>query len=512
MYQSRFFFFRLAKALQLVLPGARLLECYSQQKDELMMVFVLADGNEFCIRADLSNAAGILSFPAEPGRSRANSVSLFAALQSSRVEEVEAFPGDRLFRFRFDNGLRLCFKMYGQRSNLILHDEHRVLSVFNHHLKKDMDMLPLPAQQVKNEFCWHPDPEELRRRCPGFTRHLWQYWENQAQTANEADKPVLFAAMVATLCGNGPMHLCRRDDQVFLSFFPEEEILYSSSDPLEISSRYYRLFWQVNKFEQEKKQALQWLGQKHIQALERIRLLDSDIPAILNDAGYRLQADLLMAYAHQIPKGTERVKLPAFDGSGEVEIRLKKDLSVHENAERLYRKARGKLADLERIRQNLAQWQQTALELEAALKEVAALQDTRTLRKAMAAFEKTGRENDDAELPFHLIYFMQYEIRVGKNARGNEELLRISHKDDHWLHARDVPGSHVVVRKKKAATTPEPVLQRAAELAAFYSRGKTESLCPVMLTERKYVRKIKGAAAGMVKVEREKTLLVSPKP
>jgi predicted ribosome quality control (RQC) complex YloA/Tae2 family protein len=69
----------------------------------------------------------------------------------------------------------------------------------------------------------------------------------------------------------------------------------------------------------------------------------------------------------------------------------------------------------------------------------------------------------------------------------------------------------VLIRKKKNQNTPQPVLERAAELAAFHSKGRNESLCPVMLTERKFVRKIKGAAAGQVKVEKEKTLLVSPR-
>jgi predicted ribosome quality control (RQC) complex YloA/Tae2 family protein len=194
-----------------------------------------------------------------------------------------------------------------------------------------------------------------------------------------------------------------------------------------------------------------------------------------------------------------------------VEIRLKKDLSIPENAERLYRKSRGKQADLERVQKNLSAWKEKAQELRSALLAVADCKDLKSLRKLVPAKEKPSNLQEDSDLPFHLIHFLQYEIRIGKNAKGNDELLRISHKDDHWLHARDVAGSHVLVRKRKGQNTPAPVLERAAELAAYYSRGRNESLCPVMLTERKYVRKIKGSAAGLVKVEREKTLLVSPK-
>ncbi len=84
------------------------------------------------------------------------------------------------------------------------------------------------------------------------------------------------------------------------------------------------------------------------------------------------------------------------------------------------------------------------------------------------------------------------------------------HKDDLWLHARQVPGSHVVIRMKGVAALPNGVLERAAGLAAFYSKFKTESLAPVIYTDAKFVRKIKGSAPGSVMVDREKVILVPP--
>jgi predicted ribosome quality control (RQC) complex YloA/Tae2 family protein len=245
--------------------------------------------------------------------------------------------------------------------------------------------------------------------------------------------------------------------------------------------------------------------------LDRILLLEHEVLQALQDSDFRLKADLLMAYGQNLPAGLEKVRLPAFDGSAEVEIALKKDLSITQNAERLYRKSRGKQADLERVQKSLADWKTRAAELGKTIASMEEVRDLKSLRKLLPETQNTKADQGEADLPYHQLSFMQYEIRIGKNAKGNEELLRISHKDDHWLHARDVPGSHVLIRKKKNQNTPQPVLERAAELAAFHSKGRNESLCPVMLTERKFVRKIKGAAAGQVKVEKEKTLLVSPR-
>ena len=102
-------------------------------------------------------------------------------------------------------------------------------------------------------------------------------------------------------------------------------------------------------------------------------------------------------------------------------------------------------------------------------------------------------------------------ILVGKNSKNND-LLTLKHaaKNDIWLHARGMAGSHVVIKTKAGQTLPNSVLEYAASLAAHFSKGKTDSLCPVIYTEKKYVRKIKGAPTGQVVVDKENTILVEP--
>lgn len=511
MYHSRFFFYQLALRLQPLLRGARLMEAYSQQKDELIMHFLLPEGSSFFVRADLSQGSSILSFPKETGRSRSNTANLFPEISGSVVEDVEPEMNDRYFRIRFSNGSWLCFKMFGQRSNILLHDRDKVISIFNNHLKKDLDNIPVPAGKGPEDLCWHPNPEELHRRCPGFTRRMWQYWDYISSNASAEVCAEKFRSMVSVLLHPEKLYICREKDEVFVSFFPMGEVLLESSDPLEISGRYHQLFWQVNRFHAEKEKALRQLNEEMVNLHQQTQLLESKALQSEHQYNYRLQADLLMAYGHSLPEGLEKVSLPAFDGSAEIEIKLKKDLSISANAERLYRKARGQRDDLLRIENSLRSMREKLIEIQAAIQLVSKSSGLRELQKLQSKDSGTSANPGQESQPFHQHLFMNYEIRVGKNARANDELLRISHKDDWWLHARDVPGSHVVVRIKKGSSTPAPVLQRAAELAAFHSKAGKEGLVPVMLTERKYVRKVKGAAPGQVKVEREKTLLVSPK-
>ena len=113
--------------------------------------------------------------------------------------------------------------------------------------------------------------------------------------------------------------------------------------------------------------------------------------------------------------------------------------------------------------------------------------------------------------PYRRIEIMGHEVLIGKNAIKNELLtFKTARKDDLFLHAKDVAGSHVIIRKKSSQNFPAPVIEQAASIAAFYSKNKNESLCSVLYTPRKFVRKAKGAPAGTVIVEKEKVILVKP--
>jgi predicted ribosome quality control (RQC) complex YloA/Tae2 family protein len=87
---------------------------------------------------------------------------------------------------------------------------------------------------------------------------------------------------------------------------------------------------------------------------------------------------------------------------------------------------------------------------------------------------------------------------------------KYSFKDDLWLHAKDVAGSHVLIKYQSGKNFPKEVIERAAQLAAWNSKRKNENLCPVAFTFKKFVRKRKGDPAGTVVVEREEVILVEP--
>ena len=104
-----------------------------------------------------------------------------------------------------------------------------------------------------------------------------------------------------------------------------------------------------------------------------------------------------------------------------------------------------------------------------------------------------------------------FQILVGKRAADNDQLtFRIAGSLDLWLHAADYPGSHVVVRNPNRKDIPQKTLLEAAQLAAFYSSGKSQPKAAVHYTQKKYVNKPRGAAPGLVRLASFKTILVEP--
>lgn len=100
-------------------------------------------------------------------------------------------------------------------------------------------------------------------------------------------------------------------------------------------------------------------------------------------------------------------------------------------------------------------------------------------------------------------------IYVGRNAKENDELtFKFAHSDDLWLHARGMPGSHVVVRLEKGAEPPPETIRDAATLALQYSDLKKSGKGEVIYTRRKWVKKLKGQPPGTVAVTQEKSVYV----
>jgi len=123
---------------------------------------------------------------------------------------------------------------------------------------------------------------------------------------------------------------------------------------------------------------------------------------------------------------------------------------------------------------------------------------------------KKKKDKEKKAKPLHYISSDGYDIFVGKNNAQNDELtLRIAAQDDIWLHTKNIPGSHVILRAKNGQVT-DAALEDAAHLAAYYSRARSGSLVPVDYCPRRQVKKPSGAKPGFVIYDGHKTVYITP--
>jgi predicted ribosome quality control (RQC) complex YloA/Tae2 family protein len=114
--------------------------------------------------------------------------------------------------------------------------------------------------------------------------------------------------------------------------------------------------------------------------------------------------------------------------------------------------------------------------------------------------------------PLRVVTKDGYVIWVGRNSRQNELVtFDKGSPQDWWLHARGVPGAHVIVKSADGRPLPDGVAEQAAALAAYYSANRGSSRVEVDVTQRRHVRKIKGGATGMVTYRNETTRAVAPR-
>ena len=133
------------------------------------------------------------------------------------------------------------------------------------------------------------------------------------------------------------------------------------------------------------------------------------------------------------------------------------------------------------------------------------------MRQPSPAGNREGKRSSGKKRTLPVVEVKGHPIYVGRSGSENDRVtFEIAGAEDTWLHARGVPGSHVVVRWHGVDRDDDAVLLRAAELAAFFSQSRASGRVEVDITARRFVRKIKGAGPGMVTYRNERTVSVSP--
>lgn len=492
--------------------GFTLQAAFSQEKDELVLAFA-KEGQEFFLKAIQTSTFSSLQFPQSFNRARQNSVDLFPALLGETVQEVRVHQQERSFYIRFTHQKVLLFKLFGNRSNVVLFVEEEAVELFHRKLIKDLTLdyrhMDQSFQLEKETFL--KDPLQLRKMLPTLGDLPWAYLEEHGYGALTPEQQwQLVQDMLQVLENPTHYYLTTYQKLLRLSLLPVGSIQETFTDPILALNAFvpqYRSqeYFQKNYTATHKQLSKQLEGAQKIwyQIQEQLEHWHHGTP-------YSRTADVIMANLTNIPAGSKEVELYDFYQDANRLVKLHATETPQKTAERLYKKAKNQQIELRLLQERASRKEEEVERLSSHLKLLEGLHTAQELRQFLKQ-HAPATVAQQVDLPYYAFEVMGFKVLVGKNAKSNDKLtLKHTHKDDLWLHAKDVPGSHVIIKFQPGKPFPMPVIETAAQLAAFYSKRKNDSLCPVLYTPKKYVRKPKGAAPGSVFVEREKVVLVKP--
>jgi predicted ribosome quality control (RQC) complex YloA/Tae2 family protein len=240
--------------------------------------------------------------------------------------------------------------------------------------------------------------------------------------------------------------------------------------------------------------------------------------AVGDPESLRQMGEAILAYAYQIQPGQSELVVEWMTGAAPLRVSLDPGLSASENAQSFFRRYRKAQRGASQIPLQLAQVEAEREYLDQLTQDLAMAENRPEIDAVGGALAKAGYlkrkrkpVTSPAARPLRFTSPDGFRVWVGKNALQNEELtFRRAAPDDLWLHARGIPGAHVIVQTRGQAV-PEQTIEWAAGLTAYYSRGRDDTRVAVDVVHRRYVRRLKGGRPGQVVYRDERTLRVAPR-
>lgn len=472
-------------------------------------------------------------------------------LDGAILEEMKQIENDRVVHFHFSKrnelgdlqNIILIVELMGRHSNILLVNKEsgKILDAIKHvghsqntyrTLLPGAEYVEPPLQEKKNPFKLNQEQVfQLLSTLPAMTgsalqqifqglgsdtanelaEQLQQHpnqkmatWSRFWTSITETPEPTL------TLVGNKefftpiPYLSLQGKNTTFNSFNELLDAVYS--DKAERDRVKQQGGELIKRIENERKRTVSKLAKR------QQTLKDSENAEI-----YRRNGELLTTFMQQVPRGATSVELPNYyEENQPVVIQLQPELTPNQNAQKYFQKYQKLRNAVKLIYQQIDEAQAEISYLDSVLSqlEIASPVDIEVIKEELIAegyvkkpTKKRARQEKKSQ-PERFLASDGTLLLVGRNNLQNDQLtLKTARKTDYWLHAKNIPGSHVIVKSDHPS---EATLLEAAGLAAYYSKYRHSAQVPVDYVQVKHIRKPNGAKPGYVIYENQKTLYVTP--
>lgn len=460
-------------------------------------------------------------------------------LQGALIESIEQVENDRIVEMTVSNKneigdhiqATLIIEIMGKHSNILLVDKssHKILEVIKHvgfsqnsyrTLLPGSTYIAPPSTESLNPFTIKDEKLfEILQTQETTAKHLQNLFQGLGRdTANELES-ILVSDKLSTFRNffNQETKPCLTKTSFSPVPFANQagEPFASLSDLLDT---YYKDKAERDRVKQQASELIRRVENELQKNRHKLKKQEKELLATDNAEEFRQKGELLTTFLHQVPNDQDQVILENYYTNQPITIALDKALTPNQNAQRYFKRYQKLKEAVKYLTDLIEETKATILYLEsvetvlnqAGLEEIAEIREeliqTGFIRRRQR--EKIQKRKKPEQ---YLASDGKTIIYVGRNNLQNEELtFKMARKEELWFHAKDIPGSHVVISGNLDPS--DEIKTDAAELAAFFSQGRLSNLVQVDMIEVKKLNKPTGGKPGFVTYTGQKTLRVTPDP
>ena len=460
-------------------------------------------------------------------------------LQGALIESIEQVENDRIVEMTVSNKneigdhiqATLIIEIMGKHSNILLVDKssHKILEVIKHvgfsqnsyrTLLPGSTYIAPPSTEALNPFTIKDEKLfEILQTQETTAKNLQSLFQGLGRdTANELER-ILVSEKLSTFRNffNQETKPCLTETSFSPVPFANQvgEPFDSLSDLLDT---YYKDKAERDRVKQQASELIRRVENELQKNRHKLKKQEKELLATDNAEEFRQKGELLTTFLHQVPNDQDQVILDNYYTNQPITIALDKALTPNQNAQRYFKRYQKFKEAVKYLTDLIEETKATILYLEsvetvlnqAGLEEIAEIREeliqTGFIRRRQR--EKIQKRKKPEQ---YLASDGKTIIYVGRNNLQNEELtFKMARKEELWFHAKDIPGSHVVISGNLDPS--DEVKTDAAELAAYFSQGRLSNLVQVDMIEVKKLNKPTGGKPGFVTYTGQKTLRVTPDP
>lgn len=458
-------------------------------------------------------------------------------LQGALIESIEQVENDRIVEMTVSNKneigdhiqATLIIEIMGKHSNILLVDKssHKILEVIKHvGFSQNSYRTLLPG----STYIAPPSTESLNP----FTikdEKLFEILQTQELTAKNLQS--LFQGLGRDTANELERILVSEKLSAFRNFFNQETkpcLTETSFSPVPFANQaeepfanlsdlldtYYKNKAERDRVKQQASELIRRVENELQKNRHKLKKQEKELLATDNAEEFRQKGELLTTFLHQVPNDQDQVILDNYYTNQPIMIALDKTLTPNQNAQRYFKRYQKLKEAVKYLTDLIEETKATILYLEsvetvlnqAGLEEIAEIREE-LIQTGFIRRRQREKIQKRKKLEQYLASDGKTIIYVGRNNLQNEELtFKMARKEELWFHAKDIPGSHVVISGNLDPS--DAVKTDAAELAAYFSQGRLSNLVQVDMIEVKKLNKPTGGKPGFVTYTGQKTLRVTP--